>query len=183
MALVCADGEHALFSMPTRQTKAINVYRLDITGGKTTLLTDGKFDQNPVCSPDNKFFVYTKLVNGKMSLMRMSLEGGEPKQLSDNIVEFGAVSPDGKQIAMLTVQGEGVQTRPVIKVIPADGGAPIRTVDPHRGAFVARCESCHNTDVWKQFRTSNGFDHATTKFPLDGKHREVACMKCHKDAN
>ena len=55
--------------------------------------------------------------------------------------------------------------------------------DPHRGAFVARCESCHNTDVWKQVRTSNGFDHATTKFPLDGKHGEVACLKCHKDAN
>jgi hypothetical protein len=55
--------------------------------------------------------------------------------------------------------------------------------DPHRGAFAARCEGCHNTEVWKQVRTSNGFDHATTKFPLDGKHREVACLKCHKDAN
>ena len=126
----CADGEHALFATPTKQTKAINVYRLDIAGGKTVLLTNGKFDQNPVCSPDNKFFVYTSVVNGKQFLMRMPLEGGQPKQLSDEFVEFAAISPDGQQIAMLTVQGNGVQTRLVIKVIPANGGAPIKTLDP-----------------------------------------------------
>jgi serine/threonine protein kinase/Tol biopolymer transport system component len=127
---VCADGEHALFTMPTKQTKAINVYRLDIAGGKTTLLTDGKFDQNPVCSPDSKFFIYTKLVNGKLSLARMPLEGGQSKQLSDDLVEFGTVSPDAQQVAMLTFQGDGVQTRALIKVIPADGGAPTKTVEP-----------------------------------------------------
>ena len=128
---VCADGEHALFTTPTRQTKGINVYRLDITGGKITKLTDGRFDQNPVCSSDSKFFVYTRLVNGKLSLMRAPLEGGQPKQLSEEVVEFGAVSPDGQQVAMLVVQGDGVQTKIMIKVIPADGGAPIKTVEPH----------------------------------------------------
>jgi eukaryotic-like serine/threonine-protein kinase len=128
---VCADGERALIATPTKQTGAINVYRLDIAAGKTTMLTNGKFDQNPVCSPDSKFFVYTKLVNGKLSLMRMPLEGGQPKQLSEDVVEFGAVSPDGQQVAMLAIQGDGVQTRILIKVIPADGGAPIKTLDPN----------------------------------------------------
>jgi hypothetical protein len=55
--------------------------------------------------------------------------------------------------------------------------------DPHRGAFTARCETCHNSETWKQLRTSSGFDHGTTKFPLEGKHREVGCLKCHKDSN
>jgi len=55
--------------------------------------------------------------------------------------------------------------------------------DPHRGAFSARCESCHGTDAWKTVRSSNGFDHSTTKFPLDGKHVQVACLKCHQDVN
>ena len=63
--------------------------------------------------------------------MRMPLEGGPARQLSEEVVESGAISPDGQQIAMLTVQGNGVQIRPVIKVIPADGGAPIKTVDSH----------------------------------------------------
>jgi predicted CXXCH cytochrome family protein len=55
--------------------------------------------------------------------------------------------------------------------------------DPHRGAFKQRCEECHETEVWKRVRSSNGFDHATTKFPLDGKHRDVPCLKCHPDSN
>jgi len=126
---VCPDGERALFLTPTKQTKGINVYRLDIAGGRTTELTDGKFDQAPVCSADNKFFVYTALVNGKKSLMRMPLDGGQPKRLSDDVVEFAAVSPDGQQIAMLAIEGEGVHFKLVIKVIPANGGAPIKTVD------------------------------------------------------
>ena len=128
---VCGDGEHALFVTPTKGSKAINVYRLDINGGRTTRLTDGKFDQTPVCSPDSKFFVYTQLLNGKKLLMRMPLEGGQAKQLSEEVVEFAAISPDGQQIAMLALQGDGTQTKLVIKVIPATGGAPIKTVDVH----------------------------------------------------
>ncbi len=128
---VCADGEHALFLMPTKQTKAVNIYRLDIAGGRTTEVTDGKLDQTPVCSPGSKFFAYTTLVNGKKLLMRTPLGGGQPKQLSDEFVEFAAISPDEQQIATLTVEGNGVQTRLVIKVIPANGGAPIKTFDAH----------------------------------------------------
>ena len=126
---VCSDGQHALLTIPTRQTKAINIYRLDIAGGQVTQLTDDKFDQNPFCSPDNKFFVYSKLVNGKALAMRKSLEGGQATQLSDEVVEFSAVSPDGQQIAMLTLQGTGTQTKLVIKTIPASGGAPTRAFD------------------------------------------------------
>jgi serine/threonine protein kinase/Tol biopolymer transport system component len=128
---VCPDGEHALFTMPTRETKALNVYRLDVTGGRTSLLTHGKSDQSPSCAPDSKFFVYASLVNGKQLLMRMSLEGGEPKRLSDDIVEFGAVSPDAQQVAMLALEGDSVHIKVLIKVIPANGGAPVRSVDAH----------------------------------------------------
>ena len=57
--------------------------------------------------------------------------------------------------------------------------------DPHRGAFQeaafrGRCESCHTTGGWKALRTESGFDHQRTKFPLNGKHAELDCLKCHK---
>ncbi len=55
--------------------------------------------------------------------------------------------------------------------------------DPHHGAFAARCESCHNTTVWKTVTMSGNFNHDTTKFPLTGKHVAVACEKCHKTSN
>jgi Tol biopolymer transport system component len=107
------------------------VYSLEINGGKTTQVTNGKFDLNPDCAPDSKSFIYTTMVNGKKLLMSIPLSGGQPKQLSEEFVEFAAISPDGQDIALLTVQGDGVQTRPVVKVIPSKGGAPIKTVDPN----------------------------------------------------
>ena len=38
------------------------------------------------------------------------------------------------------------------------------------------CEYCHNTDTWN--RTS--LDHSLARFPLEGKHREILCLECHR---
>jgi hypothetical protein len=51
-------------------------------------------------------------------------------------------------------------------------------VDPHRGGLGADCSECHDARGWKQA----GFDHAATRFPLDGAHREVDCGLCHPNA-
>lgn len=51
--------------------------------------------------------------------------------------------------------------------------------DPHKGAFTASCQSCHNTANWKRVAQLEGFDHSKTEFPLLGKHRTVACSDCH----
>lgn len=51
-----------------------------------------------------------------------------------------------------------------------------KTVDPHQGQFGARaCTECHVTDSFKV----TAFDHARTRYPLDGAHRTVPCAKCH----
>lgn len=55
--------------------------------------------------------------------------------------------------------------------------------DVHRKAFQAGCQACHDTQSWKQPRTAPAFDHARTRFPLEGKHHGLACFKCHQDAN
>jgi len=125
---VCRDTDWGLFAMPNEQTKSINIFRLKVGGGKPTPLTKGKFDQNVSCSPDGKFFVYTSLIDGKQLLMRMSMEGGEPKQLSDDFIFGTAVSPDGQQVAVMSVEGQGVMTKGMIKVLPANGGAPSKSI-------------------------------------------------------
>ncbi len=49
--------------------------------------------------------------------------------------------------------------------------------DPHHGQFAGQsCSSCHATDSWKK---AAGFDHAKTRYPLTGEHRDVTCDKCH----
>jgi hypothetical protein len=54
--------------------------------------------------------------------------------------------------------------------------------DPHHGAFVSACQTCHSTVAWKSVpatRLADKFDHATTKYPLLGKHLQVGCEQCH----
>jgi cytochrome c7-like protein len=49
--------------------------------------------------------------------------------------------------------------------------------DVHRGALKGECTRCHDAREWKKAPL---FDHATTDYPLTGKHADVACAKCHE---
>jgi len=49
--------------------------------------------------------------------------------------------------------------------------------DPHAGQFPGKaCSDCHVERGWK---TLEGFDHRATRYPLTGRHRNVACEECH----
>jgi len=64
--------------------------------------------------------------------------------------------------------------------------------DVHKGQFSDRmaerdasgkpseCEACHSTKEWKDL---SKFDHAHTRFALQGSHRAVPCADCHKAPN
>ncbi|MBN2009689.1 hypothetical protein JW960_10130 [candidate division KSB1 bacterium] len=52
--------------------------------------------------------------------------------------------------------------------------------DPHGGQvdkYVRQngCEACHSVASWHRIT----FDHNRTKFPLEGRHVETACARCH----
>jgi hypothetical protein len=49
--------------------------------------------------------------------------------------------------------------------------------DPHKKQLNP-CVACHVLTAW---RPAPKFDHARARFPLTGKHVQVACAKCHKD--
>ena len=59
--------------------------------------------------------------------------------------------------------------------------------DPHHGSFAQHsCQSCHNTAGWKRVSletVSERFDHSKTKYPLEGKHQTLDCLRCHTDGN
>jgi Tol biopolymer transport system component len=126
---VCPNGEQALFYGFNKETKAVNIYRLNVADQRTTQVTKGKIDQSPACSPDSKYFVYRTVGNGKSPIMRVPLEGGEAVQVAEGF--SAAVSPDGQQVAVLTPQGQGTQVREVIQVIPVSGGAPVKSLDAY----------------------------------------------------
>jgi nitrate/TMAO reductase-like tetraheme cytochrome c subunit len=41
---------------------------------------------------------------------------------------------------------------------------------------ITDCTRCHSFDAWKP----GSFDHSTARFQLEGAHKEVACIECHK---
>lgn len=53
--------------------------------------------------------------------------------------------------------------------------------DVHNKQFETKennsCTRCHGFDRWKPVR----FNHDTARFKLDGSHKDVACIKCHKE--
>jgi hypothetical protein len=49
--------------------------------------------------------------------------------------------------------------------------------DKHKLKLGPRCEDCHNAVDWKKWR----FDHdKQTRFRLDGAHKDIDCLACHK---
>lgn len=55
--------------------------------------------------------------------------------------------------------------------------------DPHRGetaavVAAAGCETCHKVEAWRAV----AFDHGKTRYPLSGRHAQVACDRCHAHA-
>jgi serine/threonine protein kinase/Tol biopolymer transport system component len=163
---VCRDTDRVLFAMPNQETKSVNIFRVDVGGGKPVAVTKGKFEQNVSCSPDGKFFVYTSLINGKQLLMRMAMDGGEPKQLSDDFVFNTAISPDGQYVAITSVEGQGVVTKGMLKVLPANGGAPTKSA-PVEQAVSGRLQFSADGKAIYYPVTEKGVSNLV-KQPLDG---------------
>lgn len=51
-----------------------------------------------------------------------------------------------------------------------------KAADRHKGRLGEACDGCHSEKDW---RTVKPFDHAKTKFALDGAHKNVGCAACH----
>ena len=49
--------------------------------------------------------------------------------------------------------------------------------DKHKESLGKNCAACHTEKNWKE---TAKFDHATSRFPLLGKHLKTECKECHK---
>jgi len=49
--------------------------------------------------------------------------------------------------------------------------------DYHQSTLSSNCTICHNPNA---FKPASKFNHANAKYQLNGKHKNVACIKCHK---
>ncbi|MBP6573202.1 MAG: hypothetical protein KA230_02020 [Flavobacteriales bacterium] len=52
--------------------------------------------------------------------------------------------------------------------------------DPHNAHFTNACAQCHTETAFSTFAGKDRFDHNTTPFKLNGKHKTTDCFECHK---
>ncbi|MEW5975945.1 MAG: winged helix-turn-helix domain-containing protein [Acidobacteriota bacterium] len=94
---VTRDGKYVLFD--SDQLGPRNIWRLRLSDGELLRLTDGDLDLDPVPSGDGCYVIYSSIRSGKRKLWKVPIEGGQPELVSNDLLEFPAVSPDGRYIA------------------------------------------------------------------------------------
>jgi Tol biopolymer transport system component len=127
---VTPDGRHIVF-VSTRESLRRSIWRMDPDGGNLKRLTDGPGDIFPQSSPDGRWVVFYSTRSGALRLWKVSIDGGVPVQLSDQVMFNPTVSPDGSQIAGFYREYREGQPDALIKVaiIPFAGGDPVKLLD------------------------------------------------------
>ena len=124
-AMASPDGRYIVYSSDL--TGVRRIWRMNPDGSNPVQLTNGEGESHPYCSPDGRWVVYTKLERkgiDRPTLWRVSIDGGESTQLTDEFTAYPSVSPDGKMIACFYSEAHSPWK---LAVYPFDGGAPIKT--------------------------------------------------------
>lgn len=91
-----SDGKYIVFT--STQNNAYRIWRVDASGANLTQLTSNNGEYLS-CSPDSRWVYYNALTEGKSSVWRISVDGGEPQKLTEQITFRPEISPDGSKYA------------------------------------------------------------------------------------
>ena len=125
---VTPGGQYIVFTS-SRELLRRSIWRMDPDGGNLKRLTEGPGDILPQSSPDGRWVVFWSNRSGELRAWKVSIDGGEPVQLSDQLMNNPTVSPDGSQIACLSLETQPNGLKSKIAIIPFAGGDPIKVLD------------------------------------------------------
>ena len=120
---VTGDGRYIVY-----QQHEAHIWRVRSDGTEPKQLTFGRHDVHPALSPDGKSVFYmsfadwTPGIGGEPTLWRVSIDGGEAVQVTQQPTSFPSVSPDGKQIACIHFPGKDPRiSKALLAVARIDG--------------------------------------------------------------
>ncbi len=122
LASACGDGRYLVYM--TRKGTTSDVWRVDAAdGANPTQLTQVGSVVRPVCSPDGKWVAYgSSSPNTFASAWRVSIDGGPPSKLADNLDrQFLPISPDSQMVAVRQ-WGKTPTSPSVLSVVSAESG-------------------------------------------------------------
>jgi Tol biopolymer transport system component len=96
---MCAtvDGRYVVFQ--SNRSRGIEVWRVNADGSDLKQMTSGGNNSHPTLSSDGKWIVYTASRDGRASLVRLPIDGGEPAQILEMPSTLFQLSPNGQYMA------------------------------------------------------------------------------------
>ncbi|MBC7911873.1 MAG: serine/threonine-protein kinase, partial [Pyrinomonadaceae bacterium] len=123
---VSPDGRTLVF-VSDRDAEGVHIWKMNPDGSNLTQLTRDKKESFPQFSPDGRWIVYESWDSGRPTVWKISIDGGQPVQLTNKFSKMAVVSPDGKLIAC-SYWTEQPGSPFVLALIPFDGGEPVKTL-------------------------------------------------------
>jgi Tol biopolymer transport system component/DNA-binding winged helix-turn-helix (wHTH) protein len=131
---ISAPSDGRYFAFASNRAGYSHLFRVNRDGTDLRQLTSGESREvDSDCSPDGCWIVYSSKSSRPdrivgFRLWKISAEGGKPISLTDYEADTPRFSPDGKWISYVYYIDGFRAWR--VSVIPADGGAPIKTFEP-----------------------------------------------------
>jgi Tol biopolymer transport system component len=144
---------------------------MDADGGNLAQVTNGVGELPRDVSPDGRTLMFQKMT--EPGLWEVSLSGGSPVKILDQNA-FAWYSPDGRYVVLEVVRDEGGRSRRKLEVIPAEGGAPIRSLDPPQGSWIQWAPS---GDAVTYIRVVDGVANIWSQPLTGGQPRQITDFK------
>ena len=122
---VTADGRYIAFL--SNRAGTYNIWRMNVDGSHLQRLTNGPWENSPSFSPDGKWIVYNGVFQEKPVLWKIPAEGGTPVRLTGDVSIRPSVSPDGKMVAHLHMDGPSQRMK--LAVVPMEGASQVKMFD------------------------------------------------------